>query len=68
MDVWQCHQVIHIVHLSLGRKERPLSCQNVTQYNNQQIHIHDSVTNYNIFNIWPEVEKNVHCLSERHSL
>jgi hypothetical protein len=27
------------------------SGQNVTQYNNHQIHIHDSVTNYNIFDI-----------------
>jgi hypothetical protein len=38
------HQVIYIVHLALGRKERHLSYQNATQYKNKQKHSQYSVT------------------------
>jgi hypothetical protein len=37
----------------IKKKRTPTVYQNVTQQKNKQIHSHDSVTNLNIFYIWP---------------
>ena len=52
----------------LKKKRKPTVYRNVTQYNDQQKHSHDSVTNLNILSIWPQEEKNAHCLSERYTV